>query len=219
MTKQRGLFITVEGGEGVGKSTNIAFIAEQIRAAGFALTTTREPGGTAIAETIRQLLLQKYDEPLAEMAELLLVFAARAQHIERVIEPALAAGTFVLCDRFTDATFAYQGGGRGLRVEVIAQLEQLVQQTLRPDITFLLDAPVEIGRARIDARGAADRFESEQQLFFERVRSAYLQRAQNEPQRFRVIDASLSLADVQAQLRTALTSLLRRDDASECGDE
>jgi len=212
MTHQRGLFITVEGGEGVGKSTNIAFIAEQIRAAGIELICTREPGGTEIAEAIRQLLLQKRAESIAEMAELLLVFAARAQHIAYVIEPALAQGQWVLCDRFTDATFAYQGGGRGLNIDAITQLEQLVQRELRPDVTFLLDAPVEIGRARVDARGAADRFESEQQAFFERVRAAYLQRAQIESERFRVIDAARPLAEVQAQLHAVLTPLLRRGD-------
>jgi dTMP kinase len=212
MIPQRGLFITVEGGEGVGKSTNIAFIAEQIRSAGVDLICTREPGGTEIAEAIRQLLLQKHAETIVELAELLLVFAARAQHIAHVIEPALAKGQWVLCDRFTDATFAYQGGGRGLNIDAIAQLEQLVQRELRPDVTFLLDAPVEIGRARVDARGVADRFESEQQVFFERVRAAYLQRAQVEAQRFRVIDAARPLTEVQAQLQAALTPLLRRGD-------
>ena len=212
MIPQRGLFITVEGGEGVGKSTNIAFIAEQIRSAGVDLICTREPGGTEIAEAIRQLLLQKHAETIAELAELRLVFAARAQHIAHVIEPALAKGQWVLCDRFTDATFAYQGGGRGLNIDAIAQLEQLVQRELRPDVTFLLDAPVEIGRARVDARGVADRFESEQQVFFERVRAAYLQRAQVEAQRFRVIDAARPLTEVQAQLQAALTPLLRRGD-------
>lgn len=212
MIPQRGLFITVEGGEGVGKSTNIAFIAAQIRSAGVDLICTREPGGTEIAEAIRQLLLQKHAETIAELAELLLVFAARAQHIAHVIEPALAKGQWVLCDRFTDATFAYQGGGRGLNIDAIAQLEQLVQRELRPDVTFLLDAPVEIGRARVDARGAADRFESEQQIFFERVRATYLQRAHIESKRFRVIDAARSLAEVQAQLYAVLTPLLRRGD-------
>lgn len=212
MTLQRGLFITVEGGEGVGKSTNMAFIAERIRTAGFDLVTTREPGGTEIAEAIRQLLLAKHDEPIADMAELLLVFAARAQHIARVIEPALVAGQWVLCDRFTDATFAYQGGGRGLDRQLIEQLEQLVQRELRPDITILLDAPIDIGRARADARGAADRFESEQRAFFERVRSAYLQRAEAAPQRFRVIDAAQSLQAVQAQLQAVLIPLLERAD-------
>ena len=208
MSQTRGMFITVEGGEGVGKSTNLAFIAEQIRANGRELVTTREPGGTAIAESIRRLFLEQNDEPMAEMTELLLVFAARAQHIERVIKPALAADKWVLCDRFTDATYAYQGGGRGLDTQIIAALEQLVQRELRPDVTFLLDAPVEIGAARVAARGASDRLESEQQVFFQRVRDCYLQRAHVEPQRFRVIDAAQPLAQVQAQLQTVLQPLL-----------
>lgn len=210
MSQQRGLFITVEGGEGVGKSTNLAFIAEQIRARGLQLITTREPGGTAIAEAIRRLFLEHSDEAMCEMTELLLVFAARAQHLERVIKPALAAGKWVLCDRFTDATYAYQGGGRGLDVQVIGALENLVQRELRPDVTFLLDAPVEIGAARVAERGASDRLESEQQIFFQRVRDCYLQRARVEPQRFRVIDAAQPLAQVQQQLWTALQPLLEQ---------
>jgi dTMP kinase len=205
------LFITVEGGEGVGKSTNMAFIAEQIRQAGFDLVTTREPGGTALAEQIRDLFLHQRAEPVAELTELLLVFAARAQHIERVIKPALAAGQWVLCDRFTDATFAYQGGGRGLDQGVIATLETLVQGELRPDVTFLLDAPVEIGSARVAARGAEDRLELEQRDFFDKVRNTYLARAQQEPARFRVVNAALALAEVQSQLLAVLTPLLRRE--------
>lgn len=211
MTRAGGLFITVEGGEGVGKSTNMAFIAEQIRQAGIDLVTTREPGGTALAEQIRQLFLNQSDEPVAEMTELLLVFAARAQHIERVIKPALARGQWVLCDRFTDATYAYQGGGRGLNRSVIATLETLVQGELRPDVTFLLDAPVDVGSARVAARGAEDRLEREQRDFFEKVRNAYLVRAQAEPRRFRIIDAAQPLAAVQTQLRESLTPLLRRE--------
>lgn len=210
MSQSRGLFITVEGGEGVGKSTNLAFIAEQIRESGRELVMTREPGGTVIAESIRRLFLEHSDEPMAEMTELLLVFAARAQHLERVIKPALATGKWVLCDRFTDATYAYQGGGRGLDQTTIAALENLVQRELRPDVTFLLDAPVEIGAARVAARGASDRLESEQQIFFQRVRDCYLQRAKVEPQRFRIVDAAQPLAQVQAQLRATLQSLLMR---------
>jgi dTMP kinase len=204
MSQTRGLFITVEGGEGVGKSTNLAFIAEQIRASGRELITTREPGGTAIAESIRRLILEHNDESMAEMTELLLVFAARAQHIERVIKPALAVGKWVLCDRFTDATYAYQGGGRGLDVQIISKLEVLVQCELRPDLTFLLDAPVEIGAARVAQRGASDRLESEQLAFFQRVRDCYLQRARIESQRFRVIDAAQPLPQVQERLQAAL---------------
>src|SRR5690606_1809734 len=209
MTGGRGLFITLEGGEGVGKSTNMAFIADAIRTAGIDLVTTREPGGTALAEQIRQLILSPSSEPMAELAELLLIFAARAQHLERVIQPALAAGQWVLCDRFTDATYAYQGGGRGLSRDAIAVLEALVQGDLRPDMTFLLDAPVDVGSARVAARGAEDRLEMEQRDFFEKVRAAYLERARAEPARFHLIDAAQPLAQVQQQLNTALTALLR----------
>ena len=204
MTDKRGVFITVEGGEGVGKSTNVAFIAELLRAAGHHLVLTREPGGTAVAEAIRQLLLDNRQEPIAAMTELLLIFAARAQHLAQVVEPALAAGQWVLCDRFTDATYAYQGGGRQLDVAAIAELEQLVQGSLRPELTLLLDASVAIGQARASARSVPDRFELEQDAFFERVRQAYLRRAHAEPQRFRIIDASRSLVDVQQQLRNVL---------------
>jgi dTMP kinase len=201
MSDKRGLFITVEGGEGVGKSTNVAFIAELLRAAGRDLILTREPGGTELAEAIRKLLLEPRQEPIAELTELLLVFAARAQHLATLIEPALAAGQWVLCDRFTDATYAYQGGGRGLDTQVISVLEQLVQGSLRPDLTLLLDASVSIGQARASARSAPDRFEQEQTAFFERVRQAYLERARREPRRFHIIDASRPLAAVQQQLR------------------
>lgn len=209
MHGERGVFITVEGGEGVGKSTNLNFVADLLRAAGHAPLLTREPGGTALAESIRQLLLAPADEPIAELTELLLVFAARAQHLERVIKPALAAGQWVLCDRFTDATYAYQGGGRGLNVAHIADLERLVQGALRPDLTLLLDAPVAVGQQRAGARGGApDRFEAEQAAFFERVRNAYRARAEREPERFRVVDAAQPLAQVQAQLRACLAPWL-----------
>jgi dTMP kinase len=200
----RGQFITVEGSEGVGKSTNIALIAELLAAAGHAPVQTREPGGTHFAERIRQLLLAHDDEPMSAWTELLLIFAARAQHLARVIEPALAAGQWVLCDRFTDATFAYQGGGRGLDPDHIAALESLVQGSLRPDLTLLLDAPVAVGQQRMRDRAAPDRFESEQGAFFERVRATYLQRAAAEPQRFLIVDASQPLPKVQAELRAAL---------------
>jgi dTMP kinase len=210
MRAQQGLFITVEGGEGVGKSTNIAFIAELLRSAGREVVLSREPGGTALAESIRKLLLEPRPEPIAEMTELLLVFAARAQHLAEVIEPALSAGRWVLCDRFTDATYAYQGAGRGLDTVLIGALEQLVQGARRPDLTILLDAPVDIGRERATARSAPDRFEQEQQIFFERVRQAYLQRARSEPQRFCVVDAGRPLADVQEQLRDVLQRWLSK---------
>jgi dTMP kinase len=196
----RGLFITVEGGEGVGKSTNIAFIRQQLDAAGVELVVTREPGGTSLGEELRTLLLEVRDGGIGAMAELLLIFAARAQHIEEVIEPSLAAGRWVLCDRFTDATYAYQCGGRGLDSEAVATLETLVQGTLMPDCTLLLDAPVDTGMSRIQDRGELDRFEREELAFFERVRASYHQLASNSSGRYRIIDASQPLEAVQRQL-------------------
>jgi dTMP kinase len=207
---QRGLFITMEGGEGVGKSTNIQFVAEQLRARGIRLLQTREPGGTPLAEEIRQLLLNPRSEAVAPTAELLMVFAARAQHLAEVIEPALQRGEWVLCDRFTDATYAYQGGGRQLSQATIAQLEQLVHGHLQPDLTLLLDVSVDVGMARASQRGDLDRFEQEQTEFFQRVRDSYLARANANPQRFCVIDAGQSLADVQRDLAAALNDLLQR---------
>lgn len=201
---QSGRFITVEGGEGVGKTTNLDFIEASLRAQGRDVVRTREPGGTPLAESVRELLLAPRDEQVSDLTELLLVFAARAQHLEQVIKPALAAGKWVLCDRFTDATYAYQGAGRGMDMSAIATLEQLVQQTLRPDLTLLLDVPVEIGMARASARSAPDRFESEQLQFFEAVRNLYLQRAEAEPDRFAVIDASPELPLVQQQIQDVL---------------
>jgi len=196
----RGLFITVEGGEGVGKSTNIAFIRRQLEAAGVELVVTREPGGTPLGEELRTVLLAVRDGGISAMAELLLIFAARAQHIEEVIEPALAAGRWVLCDRFTDATYAYQCGGRGLDREAVATLEALVQGTLLPDCTLLLDAPVDTGMNRIRERGEPDRFEREELAFFERVRASYHQLATDSSGRYRIIDASQPLEAVQRQL-------------------
>lgn len=201
---QNGRFITVEGGEGVGKTTNLDFIESLLRESGHDVIRTREPGGTPLAESVRELLLAPREESVAELTELLLVYAARAQHIAQVIKPALARGQWVLCDRFTDATYAYQGAGRGMDTDAIATLEQLVQQDLRPDLTLLLDVPVEIGMARASARSAPDRFESEQLNFFELVRAEYLRRAAAEPERFTVIDASPSLADVQMQITHAI---------------
>lgn len=201
-------FITLEGGEGAGKSTSLAFIRDYFAARGLPLVVTREPGGTPLAEQVRELLLQKRDEAVAPDAELLLVFAARAQHVARVIAPALERGEWVLCDRFTDATYAYQGGGRGLSRQRIAELEAMVQGGLRPGLTLLLDLPVAQGMARAGARAEMDRFESEQEGFFERVRATYRERAVAEPGRFRVIDASQPLAVVQASLRTALDAWL-----------
>lgn len=203
-----GLFITLEGPEGAGKSTNREYLAERLREQGIDVLLTREPGGTPLAERIRELLLDPSDEPMAADTELLLVFAARAQHLQQVIRPALAKGSVVLCDRFTDATYAYQGGGRGLSIERIAQLEQFVQGELRPDLTLIFDLPVEVGLARAAARGRLDRFEQEGRVFFEAVRQAYLQRAEQAPQRYRVLDAGQTLAQVQADIDALLPSLL-----------
>ncbi|ERI50617.1 thymidylate kinase [Pseudomonas sp. EGD-AK9] len=203
-----GLFITLEGPEGAGKSTNRDYLAECLRERGVDVLLTREPGGTPLAERIRELLLAPSDEPMASDTELLLVFAARAQHLQQVIRPALARGAVVLCDRFTDATYAYQGGGRGLSGERIALLEDFVQGELRPDLTLIFDLPVEVGLARAAARGRLDRFEQEGRGFFEAVRQAYLQRAAQAPQRYRVLDAGQTLAQVQADLDALLPSLL-----------
>ncbi|MGG2397231.1 dTMP kinase [Pseudomonas sp. SH1-B] len=203
-----GLFITLEGPEGAGKSTNREYLAERLREQGIDVLLTREPGGTPLAERIRELLLAPSDEPMSADTELLLVFAARAQHLQQVIRPALSNGSVVLCDRFTDATYAYQGGGRGLSTARIAQLEQFVQGELRPDLTLIFDLPVEVGLARAAARGRLDRFEQEQRSFFEAVRQAYLARAEQAPQRYRVIDAGQTLAQVQADLDALLPSLL-----------
>lgn len=203
-----GLFITLEGPEGAGKSTNREYLAERLRERGIDVLLTREPGGTPLAERIRELLLDPCDEPMAADTELLLVFAARAQHLQQVIRPALAKGSVVLCDRFTDATYAYQGGGRGLSIERIAQLEQFVQGELRPDLTLIFDLPVEIGLARAAARGRLDRFEQEGRGFFEAVRQAYLQRAAQSPQCYRVLDAGQTLVQVQADIDALLPSLL-----------
>ncbi len=208
----KGRFITLEGGEGVGKSSNMAFIVDLLTEAGVDFIQTREPGGTPLAEEIRQLLLTPRDEHMDELSELLLVFAARAQHLARTIRPALAAGTWVLCDRFTDATVAYQGAGRGLSLSAIAQLRALVHRDLQPDMTLLLDAPVEIGMSRARERGELDRFEQEQISFFERVRQGYIDQAQADPDRYRIIDASQSLSDVQADIRDVLMPWLGQAD-------
>ncbi|UYG08915.1 dTMP kinase [Halomonas sp. M4R1S46] len=206
----RGRFITLEGGEGVGKSTNLAWVAEHLEARGLEVVRTREPGGTPRAEAIRGLLLDPAtDEPLDDDAELLLVFAARAQHLARLVRPALARGAWVVCDRFTDATFAYQGGGRGIAAERIAELEAFVQQGLQPDLTLLLDMPMDAAQRRLEGRldrdgGERDRFERERAAFFEAVRQAYLARAAAAPERMVVVDADRSLAAVQADLGAVL---------------
>lgn len=203
-----GRFITVEGIEGVGKSTNLVFIEQRLRAAALDVVVTREPGGTPLGEAIRGLLLDHRQERMSDDTELLLMFAARAQHLQEVIRPALSEGRWVLCDRFTDATYAYQGGGRGIGAERIAALETWVQGDLRPDATLLLDVPVAQGLARAGGRGELDRFEREQAAFFERVREAYLAMAARYPARYRIIDASQPLAQVQAQLAAALARML-----------
>jgi dTMP kinase len=203
------LFITLEGPEGAGKSTNRDYLAECLRSHGVDVVLTREPGGTPLAERIRELLLAPSDEAMDADTELLLVFAARAQHLAQVIRPALARGTVVLCDRFTDATYAYQGGGRGLSIERIATLESFVQGALRPDLTLVFDLPVEIGLARATARGRLDRFEQEGRAFFDAVRSTYLSRAAAAPERYRLVDAALSLPQVQASLDGLLPELLK----------
>lgn len=205
-----GCFITLEGPEGAGKSTNREFIAEYLRERGVDVVLTREPGGTPLAERIREILLAPADEPMASDTELLLVFAARAQHIDQVIRPALARGAVVLCDRFTDATYAYQGGGRGLALQRIEQLENFVQGDLRPDLTLIFDLKVEIGLSRAAARGRLDRFEQEGLGFFEAVRNAYLDRARQAPARYRVIDAGQPLAAVQRDLHALLPQILER---------
>ena len=206
----RGLFITMEGGEGVGKSTNLAFLESFLQDNGVSVVCTREPGGTRVGEEIRKMLLQVREEKVSSMTELLLMFASRAQHLYERIEPALALGQVVLCDRFTDATYAYQCGGRGVEWDTVALLEALVQQELRPDFTILLDAPTSVGLSRARVRGELDRFEQEDLDFFERVRSAYLRQANSNSDRYRVVDASLPLLDVQQQLLTVGAELLSR---------
>jgi dTMP kinase len=203
-----GQFIVVEGGEGSGKTTNLSFICDYLKQRHISFIQTREPGGTPLAEEIRELLLQKRDEVVASDAELLLMFAARAQHLERVIKPALQRGQWVVCDRFTDATYAYQGSGRQLGFDKINRLEQLVQGNLRPDKVILLDVPLEVGMARARARGELDRMESEHQDFFRRVRDGYLQRVAGNPKGYLVVDASQSLAQVQADLAAQLDQWL-----------
>lgn len=206
---QSGKFLTMEGTEGVGKSTNLAFVRAWLEVRGIELIVTREPGGTPLAEEIRNLLLAKRTEPVDETAELLLVFAARAQHLAQVIKPALARGAWVLSDRFTDATYAYQGGGRGLSLAIIEQLENLVQQQLRPDLTLVLDIDVQKGLERASQRAELDRFESESLAFFERVRAAYHSRAAMAPERYTLIDAGQSLERVQQDIAARLEQLIQ----------
>jgi len=203
----RGKFITVEGIEGVGKSTNIDFLSALIEKKGHTVIRTREPGGTPMAERIRELLLGHGEETMTDIAELLLFFAARSLHIHNAIKPALQAGQWVVCDRFTDASRAYQGNGRGLSEETINTLADWVQEDLKPDLTILLDAPAEIGMSRAGRRGAADRLEIEKTEFYVRVRDGYLALAESEPERFAIIDASRPLAQVQAAISDNMARL------------
>ncbi len=204
MTTATGKFITLEGIEGAGKSSHLAFIEAWLTRAGKRVVRTREPGGTPLGEAIRQILLDHRNTDMASDTELVLMFAARAQHIAQVIAPALERGDWVLCDRFTDATYAYQGAGRGVAAQRIAVLEDWVQGVLRPDLTLLLDVPVDVGLKRAGERGEKDRFEREQAAFFARVRDGYLQLARQHPARYRVVDAARGLADVQSQIQTVL---------------
>jgi dTMP kinase len=194
---KRGQFITFEGIDGAGKSTQIAFLADHLRAQGHTVRVTREPGGTPLGESLRTLILNR---PMDPRTETLLVFAARAEHLAQVIRPALAAGHWVVCDRFTDATYAYQSGGRGLPGTDIETLAHWVHPDLQPDRTVLVDVPPEVAAARLASARAADRFEAEQGAFFARVRDAYLERAQRDPQRFVILDGTLSPAAIQAQI-------------------
>lgn len=207
-TGSQGRFITIEGGEGVGKTTNLGFVRDYLERAGKSLIVTREPGGTALGEKIRTLLLDPVYAGMSSDCELLLMFAARAEHLAQVIRPAVEAGHWVLCDRFTDATYAYQGGGRGIDTDRIAILERWTQGGFRPHRTLLLDLPVQLGLERAGERGELDRFEQEERAFFERVRATYLERARAEPERYRVVDASRPLEQVQAQLADILEELI-----------
>lgn len=206
----RGRFITLEGLEGVGKSTHVEFVNGWLRAQGLTVLVTREPGGTPEADEIRSTLLKVRGASFDPMAELLLMFAARALHVENVIRPALAADNWVVCDRFTDASYAYQGGGRGIPAPRIAALERMVLKGLKPDLTLLLDASVGIGMARVRGRGGLDRFEQEQEAFFKRVRRVYLARAKREPRRIKIVDAAGGLADVQAAIGAVLARSFSR---------
>jgi len=208
MTGSRGKFISLEGGEGAGKSTLLAGLREHIERRGITLVQTREPGGTAVGEAVRAIVLDPALHGLAAETELLLMFASRAQLVREVIEPALSAGRWVLCDRFADASYAYQGGGRGQPTPRIAELERWACAGVKPDLTLLLDLPVATGRARAAGRGDADRIEVEADAFFERVRASYRERAAAEPERFRVIDASQSPAAVLQAATQALAALL-----------
>ena len=205
---KKGLFITLEGIEGAGKSTVVDFIEDFLTKEGHDVIKTREPGGTVIGEQIREILLKNENYTLTYDTELLLVFSARAQHIQEVILPALSSGKTILCDRFTDASYAYQGGGRGIDESRINLLEKWVQGDLRPTLTLLFDLDVSIGMQRTKKRSDADRFEREEIIFFEKIRNTYLERAKKEPQRFRIINAASSLENVKEQIVTILKDFL-----------
>ena len=200
-------FITLEGCEGVGKSTALAYITSYLSKKNIHFIITREPGGTPIAEALRKILLHHDDEIILPITELLLLFAGRAQHIANVIKPALEAKQWVISDRFTDASFAYQGGGRKMAMNQLQILSDWVQGDLQPDLTLLFDAPVEVGLSRITVRGQKDRIEKEKADFFERVRTVYLERAKQFPERFVIIDATQSLEFVQKQIQAALNAI------------
>jgi dTMP kinase len=205
----RGAFISLEGVEGVGKSTNVAFTAQAVRRAGHDVVTTREPGGTPLGERVREWILNGDHGSLSAEIEALLMFAARAKHLDEVIRPALAARRWVVCDRFTDATIAYQGGGRGASRTLLEVLKQEIQKGLEPDLTLLLDAPLDVGASRIGDR-KPDHFEREQRPFFERVRAAYLALAEQHPERIKIIDASLPLPEVQLAIEEQVGALVER---------
>lgn len=205
---KKGKFITFEGVEGAGKTTNIAYIAEEIKKTGQKILLTREPGGTTTGEAIREILISKDLPEMHHDTELLLMFAARAEHLQRKILPALEQGTWVLCDRFTDASYAYQGAGRGINSEHIKTLENLVQGSLRPDYTFLFDLDADIGLARAQSRGETDRFEQQHIDFFNRVRAQYLTMAHTDTERFRIVNAQHDLATVQKQIKKILNEIL-----------
>ncbi|MCI0399907.1 MAG: dTMP kinase [Gammaproteobacteria bacterium] len=207
-TRKRGYFITLEGIEGAGKSTNARWLGEYLKQSGRGVLVTREPGGTKVGEAIRSLLLDNRQSEIAAETELLLMFAARAEHLDKVIKPALAAGQVIVCDRFTDASYAYQGRGRSIPADRIGLLEGWVQGDLKPDLTFLLDVPVELGVKRINKRGSVDRFENEQAQFFEAVRQQYLSLAKQEAERIKVIDTTLPLSEVQAEIRSVVDGIL-----------
>ena len=206
----RGKFITIEGVEGVGKSTNVDYVANHLRRAGLTVVTTREPGGTPVAEQIRSVLLDSSPGSVSDACELLLMFAARSSHVETLIRPALSRGDWVICDRFVDATYAYQGGGRGMSTQAIANLEALVLDGLKPDLTLLLDAPLDVAERRRHKRGTSDRFEVEEREFFERVRQSYRAIARDNPERVKLVDAGGDIASVTAKLAEILSDFLEK---------